>query len=106
LVNRLLPEAGVVFRFDAWNVLLRVRGGQVKARVEQGRVKTDGLLKMHNSGLELRVAVILHSLIKVIARLQLVAAAGGKCQQQRPTEQRQSVQPILDSQVWHSFEIG
>jgi hypothetical protein len=41
---------------------------------------------MHDGALELRVTVILHSLIKVVSRLQPVAAAGSERQQQRPTE--------------------
>jgi hypothetical protein len=42
---------------------------------------------MHDSGLELRVTEIIHSLIEVITRLQLVATAGTERQQQRPAEQ-------------------
>jgi len=41
---------------------------------------------VHDGGLKLRVTLILHSLIKVVTRLQPVAAAGSKRQQQRPAE--------------------
>ena len=91
-VDGLLRDLLVVWRISARNILLRIRGSQVQARVEQGWIKAYGLFKVHDSGLELRVTVSLHSLIKVVARLQPVATAGSKRQQQHPTERGEFVE--------------
>ena len=69
-----------------------IRGSQIKARVEQAGIKTYGLFKVHNGGLELRVTVGLHSLIKVVTRLQPIATAGSERQQQHPTERGEFIE--------------
>ena len=86
LVDRLLPPCVVVFRsVGAGNVLLRKRGGQIEARIQQGGIERHRLLKVVDGLFVLGVLVGLHALVELVARSQLAAARGGK---QRQTERR------------------
>ena len=74
LLYGLLCHAQVVGGINAADILLGVGGRKIKAGIDQRRVERDRLLEVINGLLELIVLEGLHTLVELVARLQLVAA--------------------------------
>ena len=98
-LDRLVADLGVFGGITVGDVQLPDGGGQVKLGVEQRRVQRHGLLEMVDGGLKLGVAVRGHALVELVARLELIAPARYKRQQQHPAERRELVRSHLGSSM-------
>ena len=67
-IDSLFGDLNVVRGFPARNILLGVRRGQVQPGVQQAGVVRNRVLKMHDGGLELRVAIRRDALVELVPR--------------------------------------
>ncbi len=79
--------------FRAGNVLLGVSGGEIDAGVEEAGIKADGSLEVFDGLFVAGVLVGLHTLVEVVAGLELGAAGRG----QYDESEEQSSQHAYDS---------
>ena len=71
-----LAIALILVGFRAGDVLLGVSSGEIDARVEKAGIKADGSLEVFDGLFIAGVLVRLHTLVELVASLELGAAGG------------------------------
>ena len=77
LVDRLISHAHVLVGGSAGDVLRRVGGSQIEARIQEARVEILRLLEILNGLVELAGLIRLDAFIEKVAGFQLAAARHG-----------------------------